>query len=268
LHPNGSLYIIMGHTNLRHVLNAAEKLCLNLVNHIIWKFNFGVYTQKKFVTSHYHVLYYSKSKNSKLTFNTHCRYGSQEKDGNHSLLYQDLEDVFCIKKEYSQNKAVNQNKLPEELIRKLIQYSSRPNDLICDFFMGNFTTAYSSLKLGRRVCGFEVNKAAYDLHMAALQNIVFGMDLAHLRKVENIIPKNQGLPVTEDEARAICNDYKSMLDEKMQKKKASQQLQEKYQRGRFSIKNILDKWLPKMEVSNSNQEVIEKDDCHLEPTKQ
>lgn len=34
LHPNGSMYVIMGHSNLRHVLNVAHSLELNEINHL------------------------------------------------------------------------------------------------------------------------------------------------------------------------------------------------------------------------------------------
>jgi site-specific DNA-methyltransferase (adenine-specific) len=245
LSDNGSFYIISGHTNLRHILNAAAELGLDLVNHIIWKFNFGVNTKNKFVTSHYHILYYRKAANTTVVFNTHCRFGSQEKSAKGgSLLYQDMEDVFVINKDYSPNEAKNQNKLPEELIKKLILYSSNEGDLICDFFMGNFTTAYAALKMGRKVCGFELNKSTYDYHIAKLCNVVFGEDLANMKKVENINPSNQGKPVSEEEAFAICKDYEDMVEQqKMKKKDASVALQDKYGRGRFSIKNILDKYL-------------------------
>jgi DNA modification methylase len=37
LKENGSMYVIMGHSKLRHVLNAAHNLGLHEINHIIWK---------------------------------------------------------------------------------------------------------------------------------------------------------------------------------------------------------------------------------------
>src|ERR1035437_4675772 len=74
LKENGSFYIVSGHSNLVHILNADENLKLVMVNHIIWKFNFGVNTEKKFVTSHYHVLYFIKSIDATPTFNRYCRY--------------------------------------------------------------------------------------------------------------------------------------------------------------------------------------------------
>ncbi len=240
LKPNGSIYIIIGHTNLRDVLNAAHKLNLYQVNHCIWKYNFGVSTKKKFVTSHYHILYYTKSENSERTFNVNCRFGFHEKDQKEgSLLYQDLEDVFYIKKQYAANEIKNQNKLPEELIRKIIQYSSNQGDVVCDFFMGNFTTAYTAIKLGRKVCGYEINKNSYDYHINKIKSITFGCDLENLKKVENIVPANQGKKIETIEIQSICEDFKNMINQKITKKQAIVNLQNKYGRGKFSIQNII-----------------------------
>ncbi len=60
LKPGGSIYIVSGYTDLRHILNSLATTNLNEINHIIWKYNFGVYTSKKYISSHYHILYYVK----------------------------------------------------------------------------------------------------------------------------------------------------------------------------------------------------------------
>ena len=150
LRNDGTIYVVSGWTRLGDVLNAIRD-CGNLhtINHCIWKYNFGVYTTNKFVSSHYHILMLSKSQSPK--FNTHCRFGPHEAAGasGGKALYQDLEDVFVINKEYKPAKhgvIKNINKLPDALVEKLIMYSSNPGDMVCDFFMGNFTTAYNALR--------------------------------------------------------------------------------------------------------------------------
>jgi len=173
-----------------------------------------------------------------------CRFGSQEKnlDGS-SKVYQDLEDVFVINKEYIRDKK-NLNKLPKELIDKLILYSSNKNDLVCDFFLGNFTTAYSALLLGRKICGFEINRQAYEYHMQRISQIKFGSEIPN---VIDICPPNQGKPISDEDANNIYDEYKKLttpndLNTKiMFKKDAKKLLQNKYGRGPFSIKNIIDK---------------------------
>lgn len=177
LKPNGTIYIVSGWSNLGAVLRAVADLRLIELGHCIWKFNFGVFTTRKFVSSHYHVLRLGKTERVK--FNTYCRFGPQEMrgDGKGSALHADMEDVFVINKEYHPGRVKNKNKLPDELIRKLIQYSSDPGDLVCDFFMGNFTTAYQALALGRRVIGFELNQIAFNHHLPLIGQVGFGCEL-------------------------------------------------------------------------------------------
>ena len=239
LKSNGSLYIVSGWTNLIHVLNACQKLDLKVINHITWKYNFGVNTTKKFVSSHYVIVYATKQK-AKPTFNTFCRFGPQEKNNSGgSMLYQDLEDVFVINKEYLPNQKKNINKLPDELLRKLILYSSNKDDLVCDFFMGNFTTAYVAHKLGRNVTGFEINPEAYNMHINELKNTEKGCDLKILKTVEIQQPKNQGKPITIEERTAIMDRHQE-LKINMTKKAIIELLCEEFERGKFGILNIID----------------------------
>lgn len=160
LKPNGSMYIISGWTNLKHILNAIDECNLKTINHLIWKYNFGVYTKNKYVSSHYHILYVCKQK-GKPKFNTYCRFNKNDRKNGRSLNYRDLEDVFVINKEYSPGEIKNKNKLPDALVEKLISYSSDENDLVADFFLGNFTTAIVSKKMNRIPCGFEINPISF-----------------------------------------------------------------------------------------------------------
>lgn len=238
LKQNGTFYIISGWSNLKDILVAIDQHQLLLLNHCIWKFNFGVNTTKKFVTSHYHVLRCSKSEDVK--FNTFCRFGPQEKDDNDSSsLYKDLEDVFVINKEFSPGETKNKNKLPSELIQKLVLYSSDENDMVCDFFMGNFTTAHVAHGLGRQVSGFEMNKNSYDINVPILEKMELGCNLANLKQVVVDKPENQGKPISDEERELIRRDY-SVLTRSNTGKKAIEILTKKYGRGRFSIANIVE----------------------------
>ena len=180
LRDDGSIYVVAGHSALRAVLNAANQLRFVERNHIIWKYNFGVNTKKKFVTSHYHILYYAKSPDAAVTFNTYCRYTPAELDidGN-SLLEADLSSVWRINREFHRGKKKNCNKLPTELVRKMIQYSSNPGDRVGDFFLGNFTSAIVARRLGRVPYGcFEINPVAYEIGMQTLRETAEGCELS------------------------------------------------------------------------------------------
>ena len=58
---SGSMYVFSGWNNLKDILIAIDELGFITVNHIIWKYQFGVVTKKRFVTSHYHCLYVCKN---------------------------------------------------------------------------------------------------------------------------------------------------------------------------------------------------------------
>ncbi len=171
LKKDGSMYVVSGWTNLADVLNAARKSGLHLMNQISWKYQFGVYCKKKFISSHYNILFLVKDKKN-YTFNTNCRFGSDEKtETGGKKLYRDMEDVWTINKEYRPGVKKNCNKLPDELVKKMIQYSSNEGSVVIDFFLGNFTSAIVAKKLGRIPCGFELNPEAYKLGMENLAKI-------------------------------------------------------------------------------------------------
>ena len=171
LQDNGSMYIVSGWSQLHHVLNAITHHDLYVINHLIWKYNFGVFTRNKYVSSHYHILFLKKNHRVKHQFNTVCRFEScQRNELGGSAQYKDLEDVWSIKKEYQRGRTKNINKLPDELVRKMIQYSSLPGETVGDFFMGNFTTARVAIEMRRKVVGFEKNSHAYNEFVPALIN--------------------------------------------------------------------------------------------------
>ena len=61
LAPTGSIYLFSGWNRLRDVLTALDEAGFVTLNHLIWKYQFGVFTRRKFVTSHYPILYAVKN---------------------------------------------------------------------------------------------------------------------------------------------------------------------------------------------------------------
>ncbi len=57
LKDSGSMYIFSGWNYLKDILNALDELNFITVNHLIWKYQFGLVTSRKYVTSHYHCLF-------------------------------------------------------------------------------------------------------------------------------------------------------------------------------------------------------------------
>jgi site-specific DNA-methyltransferase (adenine-specific) len=238
LKNNGSMYIISGWSNYDIIGRVLRELNLVIINQIIWNFNFGVFTKNKYVTSHYNIFYVKKSNSSKPTFNTYCRFGAHEKNREGgSLLYKDLQSVWFINKEYMPGRKKNQNKLPEELIRKIILYSSNPGNMVCDFFLGSFTTAIVAKKLHRIPMGFEINKKIFDIGSEILSRT----KEEELRVPESFVPENQGKPIDNKMIKLVCEYYDNNVNTKS-KKDIIQYLMEKFGRGKFSISNIIDKY--------------------------
>jgi site-specific DNA-methyltransferase (adenine-specific) len=139
-------WIISGWTNLTDILNASREAHLLQINHVIWKYPFGVFTQRKFVTSHYHVLLFAKTQ--KYFFNKISHYPL---------------DVWEINRRYRPDEEKNSTKLPEELIQRCIDFTTRPGDVVLDPFMGNGTTATVAKATFRHYVGFELNESMRDV---------------------------------------------------------------------------------------------------------
>ena len=131
-----------------------NKTDLQEINHLIAQYSFGVYTKNKWVSSHYHILFWAKK--GKRTFNSHAVY----LDKKHS--YQDRQSVQRLDRDYKTGKVRYQNQLPISFIHKFIVYSSKPGDIILDPFGGSFSTRDAALSLDRDFIGFEINKNAID----------------------------------------------------------------------------------------------------------
>ena len=164
LRPGGSMYIVSGYTNLHHILNALHSTSLVEINHVIAQYSFGVSTKNKFVSSHYHVLFWAKPDRGqkKRTFNSNWKYTDQ-KDSYHDRL-----TVQNMPRDYKPGQVRNKNQLSEDFIEKFIKYSSNRDDTVLDCFGGGLTTGRTALRWGRNFVGFELNKNAYDAFVPTL----------------------------------------------------------------------------------------------------
>jgi site-specific DNA-methyltransferase (adenine-specific) len=173
LKDSGCMYVFSGWNNLKDILIAIDESGFITVNHIIWKYQFGLVTKRRFVSSHYHCLYVCKNDATRKFF-PYARYGKEEedKDGG-SLHYKDKEDLWIINREYWKGDQKTPTKLPEELIKKILMYSSEEGDIVMDPFLGSGQVAMVSKMLKRQYIGFEIVKQYYDFARERIEKNVY-----------------------------------------------------------------------------------------------
>ncbi|MHA1330820.1 MAG: DNA-methyltransferase, partial [Candidatus Hodarchaeales archaeon] len=118
-----------------------------------WKYQFGVFTKKRFTTSHYHILYVTKlplNRDKERTFNRIPEYSNSKVPGK---LY--FEDVWFIKRDYQKGGKKTPTRLPTEITDKCIKMGSNENDIVLEPFCGSGSVILSCLKYNRRFIGFE-----------------------------------------------------------------------------------------------------------------
>jgi site-specific DNA-methyltransferase (adenine-specific) len=187
-----SAYIFSGWTNLDAVLQGARDVGLVTLNHLIWHYPFGVYTKKRFVTSHYHIVLLVKNPR-RYFFNKIENYP---------------EDVWTVKREYRTGLAKNATKLPLEVVSRCIDFSSRPGDVVLDPFMGNGTTAVAAKMNLRHFIGFEINENLRSL---------LDSEIANAKAGASYVPYRERLPTIEELAELYPNAYREYIRREKEK---------------------------------------------------
>lgn len=102
------------------------------------------------------------------------RYPQEARDAEgRSLRYQDMEDVWVIPREYWNGDLKTPTKLPAELVRKILQYSSVEGDLVLDPFLGSGQVAVIAQQMGRQYIGFEIVPEYYEFIQRQLREGVY-----------------------------------------------------------------------------------------------
>lgn len=176
LKDSGSMFVFSGWNHLLDILQASEGLGLTMVNHIIWKYQFGVVCSRRFVTSHYHCLYFCKN-DRKRKFDCSARFSASARDTRgRSRRYKDLEDVWVINREYWHGDIKTPTKLPRELVSKILMYTSDPGDLVLDPFLGSGQVVWIAQDLECHYLGFEVESRIFEFATKRLQSKKYRLD--------------------------------------------------------------------------------------------
>ena len=155
LKDNGSIWVIGSYHNIFRLGYHMQNLNYWLLNDVIWRKNNPMPNFKgtRFTNAHETLLWASKSKKSKYTFN----YQSLKCLNDDLQMRSDWMLPICSGRERlkKNGKKVHSTQKPEALLHRIILATSKKGDVICDPFLGTGTTAVVAKKLGRNYFGIE-----------------------------------------------------------------------------------------------------------------
>ncbi len=170
LKKNGSIWVIGSYHNIFRVGKIIQDLGFWILNDVIWNKNNPMpnFRGTRFTNAHETLIWASKSKKSKYTFN----YQSMKCFNDDLQMRSTWNLPICNGKERLKNNGakVHSTQKPEALLHRIILASSNKNDYILDPFLGSGTTAVVSKKLGRSYVGIEKEKIYYEAANKRLRN--------------------------------------------------------------------------------------------------
>ena len=170
LKKNGSIWVIGSYHNIFRVGKIIQDLCFWVLNDVIWNKNNPMpnFRGTRFTNAHETLIWASKSKKSKYTFN----YQSMKSFNDDLQMRSTWNLPICNGKERLKNNGikVHSTQKPEALLHRIILASSNKDDFILDPFLGSGTTAVVSKKLGRYYFGVEKEKEYFEAANERIKN--------------------------------------------------------------------------------------------------
>ena len=170
LKKNGSIWVIGSYHNIFRVGKIIQDLGFWILNDVIWNKNNPMpnFRGTRFTNAHETLIWASKSKKSKYTFN----YQSMKSFNDDLQMRSTWNLPICNGKERLKNNGikVHSTQKPEALLHRIILASSNKDDFILDPFLGSGTTAVVSKKLGRSYFGIEKEKIYFEAANKRIKN--------------------------------------------------------------------------------------------------
>ncbi len=170
LKSNGSMWVIGSYHNIFRIGFMLQNLGFWILNDVVWiKSNpMPNFRGKRFTNAHETMIWVSKNKNSKYTFN----YESMKSLNGDLQMRSDWNLPICNGKERLKDEdgvKIHPTQKPESLISRILLASTNVNDTILDPFFGTGTTGAVAKKLNRNFIGIEqdinyVNYAQYRIN--------------------------------------------------------------------------------------------------------
>ena len=158
LKDNGRIWVIGSYHNIFRIGYHLQNLNYWILNDVIWRKKNPMPNFKgtRFTNAHETLIWASKNKKSKYTFN----YQSLKCLNDDLQMRSDWMFSICNGRERlkKNGKKVHSTQKPEALLHRIILATTNKNDFILDPFLGTGTTAVVAKKLGRRYFGIEKDK--------------------------------------------------------------------------------------------------------------
>ena len=170
LKKNGSIWVIGSYHNIFRVGKIIQDLGFWILNDVIWNKNNPMpnFRGSRFTNAHETLIWASKDKKSKYTFN----YQSMKSFNDDLQMRSTWNFPICNGKERLKDNGikVHSTQKPEALLHRILLASSNKNDFILDPFSGSGTTAVVSKKLGRSYFGIEKEKKYFEAANKRIKN--------------------------------------------------------------------------------------------------
>ncbi len=162
LKDNGSIWVIGSYHNIFRLGYHLQNLGYWLLNDVIWRKNNPMpnFRGTRFTNAHETLIWASKNKKSKYTFN----YQSLKCLNDDLQMRSDWTLPICNGKERlkKNGKKIHSTQKPEALLHRILLATTNKGDAVFDPFIGTGTTAVVAKKLGRNYYGIEKEKIYYN----------------------------------------------------------------------------------------------------------
>ena len=187
LAPNGSLYFHIDYREVHYCKILLDEIFGrdSFINEIIWAYDYGARTRKRWPAKHDNILWYAKDPK------------------NYIFNYEEIERIPYMAPGLVGEEKAKRGKLPTDtwwhtivgtnsrektgyptqkpvgIIRRIIQASSNPGDTVLDFFAGSGTIGAVCLELGRRFILVDNNPQAIEVmkkRFEGVQDIEWELD--------------------------------------------------------------------------------------------
>ena len=146
-------YIMTNHINLQEILNTATDCGFHFIKSLIWNKGNKIMGQS-YMSQFEYILFFRKGKHKKIN---NC--GTS-----------DIINIQNIKTKNNNGENIHPTEKPVELMKILIENSSKEGDIVFDPFIGVGSTALACLMSNRRYIGFELDEKYYNTCIERIDN--------------------------------------------------------------------------------------------------